>query len=302
VTSVGWSAQFGLPIRGGAARAAFESLRGYQHIEPVGLHLHLGTGIKDVSSYLRAITEILDFADELKADLGIQISFFDLGGGFGIPTVGTLSATDRRLIAAGYPSSPIDVSLTPRIEEFADPISNLFVRRFGPADESSPLLFFEPGRVLTGNAQVLLLSVLAIKPGPNGRQNIILDGGRNVAFPPNYEYHEVFPVAGYNRPVDQMCSFFGPLCHPGDVLFQNRPMPSLRVGDVIAMMDAGAYFIPNQMNFSNPRAAAVIVRDDVAKLSRARERFEDIVALDDLSCGNLNAIDSAEPRRIGRVG
>jgi diaminopimelate decarboxylase len=73
---------------------------------------------------------------------------------------------------------------------------------------------------------------------------------------------------------------FGPLCHPGDIVVQNRDLPRLEVGDVLAVMDAGAYFIPNQMNFSNPRPAAVMIANGKAEVIRGRESFEDVVRLD----------------------
>jgi len=75
-------------------------------------------------------------------------------------------------------------------------------------------------------------------------------------------------------------SLFGPLCHPGDVVGLHRSLPRLTTGDVVAIMDAGAYFVPNQTNFSNPRPAIVGVRDGVASVLRKRERFEDIVRND----------------------
>src|SRR5690349_15688190 len=87
VTSVGWSGQFGHRIVDGEARAAFARLSQMEHIAASGLHVHLGTGLRDVSTYLRAVREVLDFARSLKRDLGVSIRHFDFGGGFGVPTV-----------------------------------------------------------------------------------------------------------------------------------------------------------------------------------------------------------------------
>ncbi|MGL4553608.1 MAG: hypothetical protein ACRC33_20795, partial [Gemmataceae bacterium] len=184
ITSVGWAAQFGLPIAGGAALAAFDRIAKCDRLEPRGLHIHLGTGIKDVGVYARAVDELFAFAALLKRTRGVTIDFFDLGGGFGVPTVAPLTATDERLLAAGYPPTPLDPGETPRLSVYAEAIGGL-VRGHFP--DAPPTLFFEPGRAVSSSAGVLLLRVLAVKPGPAGSRNVILDGGHNLAIPTSYE-------------------------------------------------------------------------------------------------------------------
>jgi diaminopimelate decarboxylase len=280
VTSVGWSAQFGVPLRQGAALAAFDAMATHDHLVPRGLHLHLGTGIKNVAVYAQAVDEAFAFAKLLKATRGVDIDFFDLGGGFGVPTVGPLTAMDERLLAAGYPAAPVDVDATPPLAVYAEAIGARLRAHFG-AGADIPTIFFEPGRAVSSSAQTLLLRVLAVKPGPRDSRIVILDGGHNLALPTGYEMHELLPVAGLRRAADTVQHFYGPLCHPSDIVARGRRLPVLRAGDVVAVMDAGAYFIPNQMNFSNPRSAAVIVKDGTARLTRGAESFERIVALDD---------------------
>jgi diaminopimelate decarboxylase len=278
VTSVGWAAQFGIPVAGGAALSAFERLQQCPDLLPCGLHIHLGTGIKDVSVYLQAVRELLAFARELKAKRGILIHFFDLGGGFGVPTVAPLTEMDERLLTAGYPAAPVDPRRTPTISTYAQAIGQL-LREWYPEAER-PTLFFEPGRAISSSAQLLLLRVRAMKPGPAGSLQVILDGGHNLAIPTSYEHHALWPVCGMNRPFDRVHHFYGPLCHPGDVLARQVLFPTLQVGDVVAMMDAGAYFIPNQMNFSNPRPPAVVVEQGRDRLTREAETFEHMIQLD----------------------
>jgi diaminopimelate decarboxylase len=101
--------------------------------------------------------------------------------------------------------------------------------------------------------------------------------------PPGYEYHEILPASKMRDPRTRTSDLFGPLCHPGDVLGIDKLMPKLSPGDVVAVMDAGAYFVPNQMNFSNPRCSAVAVREGNAEVLRSRESFEDIVRLDNVA-------------------
>jgi diaminopimelate decarboxylase len=281
VTSVGWAAQFGIPLAGGAARAAFERLRQCEALHPRGLHIHLGTGIKDVGVYVQAVRELFAFARELRETLGVTIDFFDLGGGFGVPTVAPLTEMDERLLNAGYPAAPLDPEQTPTPATYARAIGAL-VREWYPQG-AGPTLFFEPGRAISSSAQLLLLRVRARKPGPNGSVRVILDGGHNLAIPTSYEQHQLWPVTAIARPADTMHHFYGPLCHPGDVLARECPMPRLETDEVVAMMDAGAYFIPNQMNFSNPRPPAVIVREGQVRLTRVAETFENMIGLDTVS-------------------
>lgn len=277
VTSVGWAAQFGLPLADGAALAAFDAIGALSGLEPRGLHIHLGTGIKDVATYIRAVDEVFAFAKFLKNHRRIDIDFIDLGGGFGVPTVAPITPMDERLLAMGLPAAPVDPAATPPLSVYAAAIGQRVRDHFGTA---APTIFFEPGRAVSSSAQALLLTVLAVKPGQRGRRNVILDGGHNLAIPTSYEIHQIFPVEGLNQPADAEHDFFGPLCHPGDVLARAIPMRPLAAGDVVAVMDAGAYFISNQMNFSNPRPAVVIVKDGAVRLTRAAESFEAMVSLD----------------------
>jgi diaminopimelate decarboxylase len=283
VTSVGWSAQFGLPLRGGAAFDAFRRLRFTAELEPIGLHVHLGTGLRDAPTYLRAVRETLDFARALRAELGIDIRCFDLGGGFAVPTVREFDVWDERLMRHRRPPAPIDPEATPEPSAYARAIVDL-VRRFHPGNGGAPppALIFEPGRAVSSSAQSLVLRVLAIKDTTAGAPAVILDGGKNLAAPLAYEWHELLPARGCTRARDRRYHFFGPLCHPGEQLFVAKEFPPLSSGDAVAVMDAGAYFVPNQTNFSQPRPAAVLVHDGRATLLRERETFEDIVQRDRL--------------------
>lgn len=280
VTSVGWSSQFGLSIADGAAYQAFQQLCKVSHVDPCGLHIHLGTGIRNIQTYLQAIREGLEFARLLKKNLGIEIRYFDFGGGFGVPTVREFSELDVRLRANGFPVRPMDTSSCPRIEDYARGIAGLMHEYY--AAEDAPQLIFEPGRAISSSAQSLLLQVLTTKPAAGGFTNVILNGGKNITMPLGYEYHEVFAANRMQEPRSENYNVFGPLCHPGDVLFKQKKLPRLMPGDILAIMDAGAYFVPNQMNFSNPRPAAVMLHQGRHELIRDRETFENVVGLDRL--------------------
>jgi diaminopimelate decarboxylase len=278
VASVGWQAQFGLSLKSGEARQAFARIAELPQLNPVGLHVHLGTGIKDVPTYLQAIREMLQFARQLASDTSTRLNYFDFGGGFGVPTVQPYGLWDSRLMQNNLPPGPIDPSSAPRIADYGRSIAAL-VREFY-SEEDLPTIAFEPGRAITSGAQSLLLQVLAVKQEQAGNTRAILDGGKNYALPTGYEYHEILPASRMLESSAASVTFHGPLCHPGDVLFVQKPFPILAAGDLVTLMDAGAYFVPNQMNFSNPRPAAVLVKDGTAALIRRRETFNDIVRLD----------------------
>jgi diaminopimelate decarboxylase len=279
VTSVGWSSQFGLSIASGDALAAFERIRRNQWLVPSGVHLHIGTGLKSVDLYLQAIREVLEFSKVLHARLGIELSVFDLGGGYGVPTVRGTDAWDDRMVALGYPAREALPADCPTPSQYAARIAALFAELLPPG--AQPEIVLEPGRAITSSAQTLLLGVLAVKES-GGVRKLILDGGKNVTLPLGWETHKIFPTTRLDRPFDTRCDLFGPLCHPGDIVARHQSLPALGIGDAIAIMDAGAYFVPNQMNFSNPRPSVVVIEQGRARLARRRESFDDIVRLDEL--------------------
>lgn len=282
VTSVGWASQFGIPLAGGRALAAYERMAAYPGIDPRGIHIHLGTGIKDIGTYCQAVREVMDFVVELKNRLGIELSWLDFGGGFGVPTVQSFSSWDTKLILNGYPPRLIDTSACYPLEEYGKAIFSILGEYFARYSWLKPTVFFEPGRAITSSAQSLLLSVLNMKPGAGGKSFAIVDGGRNIAMPLEWEQHEIFPATRMLEPVgENLYNIAGPLCYPQDILAREKRFPELRRGDLLVVMDAGAYFVPNQQNFSNPRPAAVFIEEQgKPRLIRERETFQQIVSLD----------------------
>jgi diaminopimelate decarboxylase len=282
VTSVGWSGQFGFQINSQSVMNACRAISADSRLKLSGLHLHLGTGIKDLFTYATAVEEVLQFGRRLRDELGVTIQTYDLGGGFGVPTVRTRSAWDDRLVAHGYPPRPATPDECPSPTDYAAKLIPL-IERYQLQGEAPPEILFEPGRAITSSAQILLLKVLAVKIDDEGRQTLILDGGKNLTLPLEWETHQIFAVSRMNEPHDQVYDLCGPLCHPGDILAKQKRLPRLHPGDLLAVMDAGAYFIPNQLNFSLPRPAVVLLEGRHVRCLRSREQFEDIVRLDQFS-------------------
>ena len=283
VTSVGWSAQFGLSVAAGDAFEAFRRMTVHPNLMATGLHFHLGTGIREAPIYLQAVREMLEFAHQLRSELKVHIEHLDLGGGFGVPTVRPMSIWDQRLMADGLPPGPVDTEAAARPSDYSKSIVEL-VRHYYGNNTLLPTIYFEPGRALSSQAQCLILKVLAIKDS-GSRPKVILDGGKNIAMPTGYELHELLPVKLATEarvPTD----FFGPLCHPGDQLFVAKRFPRLKPGDLVALMDAGAYFVPNQMNFSHARPGAIMIEAGRPHVLRDRESFADVVKLDRLDASD----------------
>ena len=280
ITSVGWASQFGFRLTDGAALEAFRRIKSCSGLDPCALHIHLGTGIRDTQIYFQAIREALQLAARLRAEFGVAIRHLDLGGGFGVPTVRPLSPLDAKFLANGFPVNPPRPGEAPRFADYAAGIVKLLEEHYPGSEGELPEIILEPGRALTSRAQCLLLGVLSLKQGDEHGQFAIVDGGKNITMPLGYEYHELLVANRVNGAATARYTVFGPLCHPGDIVVQHRDLPHLQVGDVLAVMDAGAYFIPNQMNFSNPRPAAVAIANGAVDVIRGRESFEDVVRLD----------------------
>jgi diaminopimelate decarboxylase len=186
------------------------------------------------------------------------------------------------MVSLGYPARMPIPADCPGPADYAAPIARL-IREFHPgSDETIPQLLFEPGRAITSSAQTLLLSVLTVKRPASGLPKLILDGGKNITMPLEWETHQLLAANKLNEVDVEAYDIFGPLCHPGDIVVRNKRLPQMRPGDVISIMDAGAYFIPNQMNFSFPRPSAIMLDGATIREVRSRESYADIIRLDAL--------------------
>jgi len=176
-----------------------------------------------------------------------------------------------------------------RPEDYAVAVTDVLKKYFPCASPASlPTLILEPGTAVTCSAMFAMVKVLDIKPSRNGIRDVIVDGGRSFAGPTGWECHELLHASRLAAPGEEYFRIFGPTCTPYDVLFQVKRLPSLKRGDVLAIMYAGAYFVPMQTNFSFPRAAAVMVEEGNHRLIRKREEYGDIIRKDILA-GRVSA-------------
>lgn len=268
---------FGLDLKGGEVHAAMERVIRCEGLHLSGFQSHIGTGIRTPSSYLPAIRTLAGLFGEA-CQLGGFPTVLDVGGGFASPASREFTSTEMLFYQAfGWLPTLGDVS----------PVPDLFVRAIAGAvrdtfaDGWLPELIFEPGRAVTGPYQMLLLTVHAVKRRPGIGTWVITDGGLGtVTMPTYYEVHEMFPCSGPLRRRSESVTVLGPGCFAGDVVYRNKRLPPVSPGDVLALMDTGAYFTALESNFGHPRPAIVSIENGVIHEIRHRETFDEALSRD----------------------
>lgn len=289
-TGVGWGDQFGFGIESGDAWRVFERLSRTKAVEIDGVHFHLGSQIHTPQLYEAAALVTLKFLAKIKEAFGLRINSFDLGGGFGVPTVRVYEQADQwlqRFLQSPY-ASPQQSGI-PSVEAFAEAIARAIRSGCMKHGLDIPTLVFEPGRIVSSSAQALLARVIEIKSQKAGPDIAVLDTGINIASPVRWEYHEVLAATKITAEHDRLYRLAGPLCTPGDLLSPCKRLPPLQTGDVMAIMDAGAYFSSFENNFSFPKPSIVVVRKGNHSLIRTRETFEDLVQRDRRNNGSMGS-------------
>jgi diaminopimelate decarboxylase len=281
VPGAGWGGQFGEPIAGDNALACYREMIERPELEVAALHAHLGGEISQAETVRGLVRGLLDFRGRVRTELGAELGIVDIGGSLACPTVSHHSERDLRLNRA------LGVDLLPRppetvlgIEEYLQIAVTEIERRSASENTARPRIFVEPGRAMTANAQFLLCRVIGLKAtGADGLPHALLDAGVNVAEAMRGEYHQIF-VAGPPRARERRYRLVGPICTPMDTLAWAWRLPELAGGDVLAIMDAGAYFVPFSTSFSFPQPAIAMAETGETALVRRAEEFEDMIRRD----------------------
>ena len=266
---------FGLDLKTGEHLLAFKTLRLSRFLRYAGLHAHIGSGIRHPEEYTRAFRRIAPaFLQARQA--GLETRIFDFGGGFGVPTSKEFNTLEL-LAYQGWGRLPqlesAPLAFAPHI---CVPIREFFNQR----GLRLPTLYLEPGRAVATSAQVLLLTVGVVKSRQGAGKWVITDGGAGTcAFPLYYEYHEVVLASDIAATPVERVSMVGP-AFSAHWIYRNKKMPALKPGDVLAVMDSGAYFLALEANFGFPRTAVVMVSNGQARLVRRRETFEEMASRD----------------------
>ncbi|MFP2897679.1 pyridoxal-dependent decarboxylase [Corallococcus sp. 4LFB] len=280
-TATGWTSQFGTPVAGGQALAAYRQALAAGNLDVVGLHAHRGELIRTEGELEGFVGSVLDFADELHRELGLDLEVLDLGGSLCTPTVEHIEQRDWRLNLTFQRDLPApDFAAALSIERYVAKVVSQVEAHYAKQGRKRPRIFLEPGRAMTGNTQLLLGRVHALKEGGE-RTWAVLDMGINHAECVRNEYHQLFHVEQPAAPAHRAYTVVGPICTPGDTLYHAVRLPELKVGDTLAIMDAGAYFVPFGTSFSFPQPAIVGVEGGKVRLLRRAETHEDLVTFDD---------------------
>jgi diaminopimelate decarboxylase len=246
--------KFGIPIS--RAREIYAEAAALPGLDVVGIDVHIGSQLTDLAPFEAAYLKVADLTRRLRAD-GHDIRRLDLGGGLGIPYERSNTA----------PPLPI---------EYGDVIRRT-VGDLGCEIE------IEPGRLISGNAGVLVASVIWVKQG-EGRDFLILDAAMNDLVRPSMygAWHDIVPVAEPAPGVDQHpYDVVGPVCETGDTFARARPLPPLAEGDLVAFRSAGAYgaVMASEYN-TRPLIPEVLVHQDHFAVIRARPSFDEILKRD----------------------
>jgi diaminopimelate decarboxylase len=275
--------QFGLDVDSGEALAACKTILSCsEHLNLQCLHVHLTSNAKSPSAHLSFADAALQFMRQVKDATGHTIPYLDLGGGFGVPTTKNMNGIEYGLYRLfGVLPKPPRLDEWQPISSFMEELIQSIEAGCRRLDLPTPLLVIEPGRLLTSRAEFLLASVRAVKQRTGGATFAITDAGRlSMTFPCDFEYHEAFVAGRPNAQLDALYDVMGRVCTSSDWMFKNRVLPKLQPGDVLAVMDAGAYFSSYSSNFAFPRPAIVMVHEGQAVLIRAAETFEHLTAMD----------------------
>ena len=239
--------KFGIDIL--RAPMAYRLASQLPNLKIVGIDCHIGSQLIQVEPIIEALRKLKQLVENLRKE-GMEIQYLDLGGGLGI------TYEDEE------PPHPMEYA------------SNILeeIRGFGCT------LILEPGRVIVGNAGILVTKVLYTKENEEKRF-VIVDAGMNDLVRPSYygSYHQILPVRKEGRE-EIVADVVGPICESSDFLAKGRKMLKVNPGEMIAVMSAGAYGFSMSTNYnSRPRVAEVIVRDDQMFVIRRRENYEDLI-------------------------
>jgi len=246
--------KFGVPIS--EARALYAEASGVRYLKVRGVSVHIGSQITDAGPFGEAMSRVVDLVRELRRD-GHKIDYVDAGGGLGI----SYDQPD----AAAFPE---------QVAAYAAALTK-------PLRELDIHLLLEPGRSIIGPAGTLLTSII-YKKSNNGKKFLIVDAAMNDLIRPALygAFHEIVPVTLHTDQIakSETTDIVGPVCETGDFFARDRALPIIEEGDLLAILDAGAYGMVLASNYNTrPRPAEVLVSGKSAKLIRRREKISDLL-------------------------
>jgi diaminopimelate decarboxylase len=229
-------------------------------VEKFGIHMHVGSGILDVEPFLFALNRLLSIAKRVHNEIGIDFEFIDMGGGLGVP----------------YKPEEKELDLT----TFADQVLSLFKTKVAEQGFNEPTFCIEPGRYLVSDASILLTRVNTVKTTPFKKFAGIDAGFNTLVRPAMYgSYHHILVANKLEEQEEEVYDVVGPVCESGDALAKGRLLPKIDEGDLLTVLNAGAYgFAMSSQYNARPRAAEVLIKNGRYELVRERERLENLLS------------------------
>jgi diaminopimelate decarboxylase len=244
--------KFGVPIS--EARGLYAKASEMKYLNVAGVSVHIGSQITDMKPFAAAMERVAELVLQLRSD-GHDIQYVDAGGGLGISYDGGAS-------------------------RFEDSVADYAEALLGPLRSLGVHILLEPGRSIVAPAGVLLTRVL-YKKWNGAKQFLVVDAAMNDLIRPSlYQaHHEIVPVSVNSQSSpDETVDVVGPICETGDFFARDRTLPSLNEGDLVAILDAGAYGMALASNYNTrPRPAEVLVDGKTVRLIRRRETVADLM-------------------------
>jgi diaminopimelate decarboxylase len=245
--------KFGVPVAD--AERLYAEAADCEWLEPAGVSVHIGSQIMSEAPFAESMALVAELVARLQS-AGHRIRYVDAGGGLGVP----------------YTTGEDEDNFRERAKLYARAL-------MAPLRGLKLHLLLEPGRAIVAPAGALLTRVVYVKQN-GARRFAIVDAAMNDLIRPSLygAHHEIVPAAWRNGSPPTNYDVAGPVCETGDFFARDRKLPEVREGDLLAILDAGAYGMSLASNYNTrPRAAEVLVEGNKARVIRRRERVEDLL-------------------------
>ena len=242
--------KFGVAID--AAAGILRAAAARPGLDVIGIHSHIGSQITTLEPLRKAVHRLVDVVRELRAG-GLHLQHLDVGGGLGVAYEQDAEVVAVPAYAAAVMDAVRDLDLT---------------------------VVLEPGRWIMAPAGVLLARIVDVKAHPHARTFVVLDAGMTELLRPALygAYHRIVPVVASDAP-EVVCDVVGPVCESSDTFGTDRPLPGPRVGQLVAVLDAGAYGAVMASNYNRrPLPAEVLVEQGSWRVVRRRQTVDEMLA------------------------
>jgi diaminopimelate decarboxylase len=255
--------KFGFDLASGQVQEAFHQVNANPRMNLLGFHAHIGSQIASVDGFIALATKMMELVARFQQEDGFTTQILDLGGGFGI------RYTDE------------DDALSPQL--FVQQIIETVMKKSNELNIPVPAIWIEPGRSLVGSAGTNLYTVGSTKRVPGLIPYVSVDGGMGDNIRPMLysARYEAVLANDPRRTGDETVHLVGKYCESGDVLIKEAHLPHLQAGDIVAMLDTGAYGYSMASNYNlNLKPAVVFVENGKAQLVTRRQTYADLYTLD----------------------